>query len=345
MINVGVIGCGYWGPNIVRNFRQIDNCNLKWCSDLSESRIKHMKGLYPSIKFTKDYNDILNDKEIGAVVIATPVSTHFKIGMDALMKGKHILIEKPITHSSEDAKKLIEVAAKNKKILMVDHTMEYSPAVKKIKEYIEKGELGQVLTVDMIRVNLGVFQKDVNVIWDLIPHDISILVYLLGLMPEKVISVGESYIQKSIEDDAHLTLKFKNKITAHIHVSWLDPCKIRKTTIVGRKKMLVFDDLEPTEKIRVYDKGVTIEKNGIPIQNYYDTFGEYQLLHRSGDIFIPKIETTEPLNNMCRHFLDCIENGKTPVSDGQSGLRVVRVVEAAQESLRNNSREVEIRAD
>ena len=342
MLNIGVIGCGYWGPNLVRNFKQLTDANVKWCSDLSEARIGRMKRLYPQTRLTEDYNKILNDKEVDAVVIATPVSTHFKIGLDALNKGKHVLIEKPITNNSNEAKKLIDRAAQLKKILMVDHTMEYSPAILKIKEYMDKIELGQIYTIDMIRVNLGVFQKDINVVWDLVPHDVSILLYLLGDMPEKVICVGESFIQKSIEDDAHITLRFKNKVTAHIHVSWLDPCKIRKTTIVGSKKMLVFDDLEPTEKVKIYDKGVSIEKNGIPIQNYYDTFGEYQLLHRSGDIFIPKLETVEPLNNVCKHFIECILNDKTPLSDGHSGLRVVKVVEAAQESLKSNGAEVTV---
>ena len=231
-------------------------------------------------------------------------------------------------------------AEKNKKALMVDHTFEYTSAVGKIKELIEKEELGKIFTIDMIRVNLGLFQKDINVVWDLAPHDISILLFLMGKMPLSVRAEGMDFVQKGIEDDVHLTLKFPENIMAYMHVSWLDPLKIRKMTIVGNKKMLVYDDTEQTEKIKVYDKGVALEKSSLPKDRYYDTWEEFKLVYRSGDVLIPKLDSKEPLNAMCGHFIDCIKNGKKPVSDGYSGLRVIQVIEAMQKSLKSKGREI-----
>ena len=241
-MNLGIIGCGYWGPNLVRNFNSVPNVEIAYCADLDESRLRHIKSLYPKISITRDYKDILNKKEINAVVIATPIETHYRIAKDALNADKHVLVEKPITNSSDEAKELIKTAEKNKKVLMVDHTFEYSAPVRKIKEIIDKNELGQIFTIDMIRVNLGLFQEKVNVVADLAPHDISMLLYYLGSMPLSARAVGSYYIRDGIEDDAHINLLFKNKVMANLHVSWLDPCKIRRTTIVGNKKMLVFDD-------------------------------------------------------------------------------------------------------
>lgn len=340
MVNIGVIGCGYWGPNLIRNFGQIDECKVISCSDLSDERLEHVKNLHPKIKTTKDCMEIINDKRIDAIAVATPVSTHFEIAKKSLLSDKHVLIEKPITNNSENAAELIEIAKKQKKVLMVDHTFEYTSAVKKIKEIIGNDELGRLLSIDMIRVNLGLFQKDINVIWDLAPHDISILLFLLQKMPLSVKADGMDHIQSGIVDDAHLTLKFPNKVMAHMHASWLDPLKIRKITIVGNKKMLVYDDVEQSEKIKIHDKGVTLERNRIPGDRYYDTWEEFRMVYRKGDVEVPKLDEKEPLNVMCRHFIDCVRTGKTPVSGGISGLRVVKVIEALQESLKNNGREI-----
>lgn len=345
MVKLGIIGCGYWGPNLVRNFNNIDNAEMLFCADKDESRLNHIKSLYPRISVTRNYNDILESKDVDAVVIATPIETHYKIAKDALNANKHVLVEKPITKSSEEATDLIRSAEKNGKVLMVDHTFEYSPYVRKIKEIIDKNELGQIFTIDMIRVNLGLFQEKVNVIFDLAPHDISMLLYYLGELPLYARAIGMSYIRKGIEDDAHINFEFKNKIMANIHVSWLDPCKIRRTTIVGNKKMLVFDDTASEEKIKIYDKGVAIQENSLPKQPYYDTYEQWVLTYRSGDIYTPKIDNKEPLSVMANHFIDSIENNKKPLTDGYSGLRVVKVLEAAQHSLKQDGKKVMVEND
>ena len=344
-MKLGIIGCGYWGPNLIRNFNSIPDSAVAYCADLDESRLKHIKGLYPKISTTRDYKDILNKKEINAVVIATPIETHYKIAKDVLNANKHVLVEKPITNSSDEAKELIKIAEKNKKVLMVDHTFEYSTPVRKIKEIIDKNELGQIFTIDMIRVNLGLFQEKANVVADLAPHDISMLLYYLGSMPLSVRAVGSSYIRDGIEDDAHINLLFKEKIMANLHVSWLDPCKIRRTTIVGNRKMLVFDDVLQEEKIKIYDKGVIVQKNNIPRQPYYDTYEQWALTYRSGDVHSPRIDNKEPLSVMANHFIDCIKNNKKPLTDGYSGLKVVKVLEAAQQSLKNDGSKVTMEDD
>lgn len=345
MINLGIIGCGYWGPNLVRNFNGISGADVTHCADLDEGRLSHVKSLYPKTFVTKEYRNILSEKAVDAVIVATPIDTHYKIVKDALNAGKHVLVEKPITNSYEDAKELIKISEKNKKVLMVDHTFEYSSPVIKIKEMIDKDELGKIFTIDMIRVNLGLFQEKVNVVWDLAPHDVSMLLYLMKDMPLEVRAIGQSYIRDGIEDDAHINLMFKNKVMANIHVSWLDPCKIRRMTIVGNKKMLVFDDIVQEEKIKIYDKGVTIQKNNIPKQPYYDTYEQWVLTYRSGDVHAPKIENKEPLGIMANHFIDCVKNNKKPLTDGYSGLRVVKVLEAAQQSLKNDGSKVVIEND
>ncbi|MBI2135137.1 Gfo/Idh/MocA family oxidoreductase [Candidatus Woesearchaeota archaeon] len=345
MVKLGIIGYGYWGPNLVRNFNSIPDSEVVYCADFDEKRLQHVRNLYPKTNITKDYKNILNDKDVDAVIVATPIETHYKIAKDCLDAGKHVLVEKPITASSEEAKSLIKAAEKSKKVLMVDHTFEYSTPAMKVKEIISSGELGKIFTIDMIRVNLGLFQEKVNVIWDLAPHDISMLMYYLGHPPTAVRAVGQSYVRNGIEDDAHINLEFKDKVMANMHVSWLDPMKIRKTTIVGNKKMLVFDDTLDNEKIRIYDKGVTIEKNNIPRQPYYDTFEQWKLTYRSGDVHAPKIENKESLNTMARHFIGCIKNNKKPLTDGFSGLRVVKVLEAMQESLKDDGRKVNLKND
>lgn len=324
---VAVIGCGYWGPNLVRNFNQLPISKVKYCCDLDQARLKHMRSLYPDVITTNDYSQILSDPELEAVAVATPVSTHFPIARDCLEAGKHVLVEKPLTSSIAEAYELVKIAEKQKKILFAGHTFIYNAAVIKMKEIVDSGELGSIYYISSVRVNLGLFQEDINVIWDLAPHDISILNFLLDSEPVTVSTFAKSYIRPGIEDVAFLVLQYPNNIVAHIHVSWLDPCKIRRTTLVGSKKMLVYDDTSTLEKIRVYDKGVTI-------QPHYDTFGEFQLAYRFGDIVVPRINDVEPLKTECTHFIECIKNGTKPRSDGYQGLNVVKVVERACESAK-----------
>lgn len=335
MLTIGVIGCGYWGPNLIRNFVNLKSSEVKVCADIAEDRLDHMKQLYPSIKTTKAHREIINDKELDAIVIATPVSSHFTIAKEALEAGKHVFVEKPLARSVDEGIKLIELAREKKRTLMVGHTFVYTAAVNKIKELIETGELGDIYYVSTSRVNLGIFQEDINVVWDLAPHDLSIMNYILDSQPISVSAVGRSYIQPSIEDVAFITLRYPGSILANVQVSWLNPSKIRKTTVVGSKKMLIYDDVSSLEKIRIYDKGVTV-------QPHYDTFGEFQLSYRYGDISIPKLDDAEPLKIECQHFLTCVENGDEPRSGGISGLNVLVALEMADRSMRDNGKEVEV---
>jgi predicted dehydrogenase len=340
MIKLGIIGCGYWGPNLIRNFNKVKGCEVAWCADLDGERLQHIAKLYPKMKTTKSYKDMLNDGSVEGVIVATPIQTHYLIGKEALEAGKHVLIEKPITSSSKDATKLIETAKAKRKVLMVDHTFEYSPAVQKIKDIIKKKELGDILTIDMVRVNLGLFQEKVNVVWDLAPHDLSMLLSFVDDRPVSVQAAGMAYVRQGIEDDAHITIVFGGGITAHLHLSWLFPKKVRQVTIVGNKKMLVYDDAADDGKIKVFDKGVMIEKTNIPIQPHYDTYEQWKLTYRSGETTPVPVEKTEPLFLMASHFCDCIKEGKTPLTGGHSGLKVVKIVEAVQESLKNDNKKV-----
>ena len=335
MLTVGVVGCGYWGPNLIRNFINLPGAEVKSCADISENRLKHMKNLYPSIKATTDYTEILKDPEIDAVVVATPVSSHFEISLAALESGKHVFVEKPLTRTVEEGLKLVTMADEKKLTLMVGHTFVFTAAVNKIKELIESGELGEIYYISTSRVNLGIFQEDINVIWDLAPHDVSIMNYVLGSRPESVSAVGHSYIRSGIEDVAFVTMNYPGNKLANIHVSWLNPSKIRKTTVVGSKKMLVYDDVSSLEKIRLYDKGVSV-------QPHYDTFGEFQLSYRYGDISIPKLDDAEPLKIECQHFTDCIEKGITSRSSGVDGLDVLLGLASADLSVKRNGAEVKI---
>lgn len=337
MLNVGVIGCGYWGPNLIRNFNQINGSCVVRVADLDTGRLKHMKTLYPSVDTTTDYWTIINDKDIDIVAVATPVKTHFKICSEALMAGKHVFVEKPITSSVDQAQKLIDIAEKRNLKLMVGHTFLYTSAVKKMKEIIDSGELGEIYYINSQRMNLGLFQQDINVSWDLAPHDISIILYLLGQEPEFVSAIGESHINPAVEDVAMISMKFTNNRIAFVTSSWLDPDKIRKMTVVGSKKMLVYDDIQITEKIRIYDKG--IEKPA-----HYDTFGEFPYSYKYGDIVIPMISGKEPIRTELSHFLDCIVNDTAPLSDGRNGLNVVKILEAAQQSLDQGNNQVKINA-
>lgn len=336
-MKIAVIGCGYWGPNLVRNFVQSNKVKELICCDVDQKRLARMKGLYPSINTTTNYEELLKMNDLNAVAIATPVRFHHQIAKDFLAQGKHVYIEKPFTHSYESGLELINLAKEKEAKLMVGHTFEYTAAVNKVKEIVESGELGKVLYISSIRLNLGLFQQDINVVWDLAPHDISIILYIMGETPVSVNCQGKAHFKPGIEDVATTTLNFKNGLIAFVQSSWLDPNKIRKTTIVGSRKMLVYDDLEPQEKIKIYDKGVDVPP-------YYDTFAEFQFSYRYGDIYSPRIEDYEPLKKLGEHFLDCIRDGKHPHTDGNNGLRVVSILEAASKSLKLGGKAVPVQA-
>ncbi|HQF71219.1 MAG TPA: Gfo/Idh/MocA family oxidoreductase [Promineifilum sp.] len=325
-LRIGAIGCGYWGPNLIRNFVEIPGANIVVVSDLQVEPMNRMRQRFPQIEHAvRDYREMF-DMDLDAVVIATPPATHHAIARDCLEHGLHVLVEKPITLNSEDAIDLMRVAEAANRILMVGHTFEYNPAVRALKQMIQSGELGDVYYIDAIRASLGLFQTKANVIWDLAPHDISILRYLLGADPVSVSTHGSSCVQEGIEDVAYTTLTFPNNVLAHIRSSWLDPSKQRRITVVGSKKMVIYDDVEPLEKVKIYDKGVKAIR-------HTDTFGEFSFAYHYGDVVIPYIRFEEPLRVQCQHFLDCINEGKRPRTDGLNGLRVVQVVEAAQQSL------------
>jgi len=335
VLNVGVIGCGYWGPNLIRNFSNLKTSKVVACSDLSEDRLNHMKQLYPALRTTTNFREIVTDPGIDGVVIATPVSSHFAVACEALEAGKHVFVEKPLAQSVDEGKKLVELAKRKGRVLMVGHTFVYTAAVNKIKDLIWDGEIGDVYYLATSRVNLGIFQDDINVVWDLAPHDVSIMNYVLNARPLSVSAIGQSYIRPGIEDVAFLLLRYPQSTIANIHVSWLNPNKIRSTTVVGSKKMLVYDDVSSLEKIRIYDKGVTVTP-------HYDTFGEFQLSYRYGDISIPRLDDAEPLKIECQHFVDCIEKGATPRSGGTHGLEVLLALDAADRSMREHGKEVTI---
>ena len=336
MVRVAVVGCGYWGPNIIRNFFQLPKSELVAVCDLDEKRLQHQQSLYPNLITSTDYNALLTNDQIDAVVLVTPAATHYKQAKAALEAGKHVLAEKPLTLNSDEAYELTELAKKLGLVLMVGHTFEYNPAVQKIKELLEAKELGDVFYVYANRVNLGRYRDDINAFWNIAPHDISILLYLLGEMPTRVVATGASYIKKGNEDVVFATLFFPDNITAYVQASWLDPSKVRKMTVVGSKKMVIYDDVGSEGKIKIYDKGIFVPEEE-------ELYGEYQYKLHSGDISIPKIAMSEPLKNECSHFIECIEKGETPRSDGVSGWQVVRVLEAVEESLKNENKVVEIK--
>jgi len=332
MINIGVVGIGGWGKNLARNYFQIPESNLKYICDLDEKKLEQAKSQYPGTTMTKEFDDLINDEDLHAVVIATTAPGHFPLGKAALEAGKDVYIEKPLVLTVAEAEELIECAEKHDRILMVGHLLEYHPVVNYLKDIIKKGELGDILYIYAQRVNLGTVRGDENALWNFAPHDISVILYLLDKEPSDVSARGQCYLQKDIEDVVFLSLNFNGESMAHVHVSWLDPHKIRKITVVGSKKMAVFDDLEGNEKLRLYDKGAKFSDD-------YNTFAEYIGL-RFGDITIPHIKVGEPLRLECTHFLDCIRDRKQPVSDGYDGLRVVKVLDAAQQSLKKNGEPV-----
>ena len=328
---IGVIGCGYWGPNLLRNFAENERAQLRWICDLDESRLAAMGRRYPAAQTTSDYLRLLGDSELDAVAVVTPVATHFQIAKAALMAGKHVLVEKPLTATEREAEELNDLAERNQRTLMVDHTFVYTGAVRKMKEIVGNGELGELLYFDSVRINLGLFQKDINVLWDLAPHDLSIMDYLIDRQPEGLSAIGSCHIERGIENIAYLIMHFPGDFIAHFHFNWLAPVKIRRTMIAGSSKMILYDDIEPTEKVRIYDKGVTTNRVGADREADYQTLVSY----RTGDVWAPKLDSTEALRHVVAEFLASICEGRRPLTDGQAGLRVVRLLEAAQQSIKN----------
>jgi predicted dehydrogenase len=339
MLNIGVVGYGYWGPNVARNFHATPGAKLVAISDLSEKRIGLAQNNFPFIKGMKDPLDLIRSTGIDAVAIVTPVFAHYELAKAALLAGKHIFVEKPFTSTSAQARELVDLAAKKNLRIMVDHTFLFTGAVKKIKDLIDSGELGKLLFYDSVRVNLGLFQHDVNVIWDLAPHDLSIMAHVIDKKPVAISAHGSVHFEGGFEDIAYVAVEFEsNGFIAHFHVNWLSPVKVRKTLISGDKKMLVWDDLDVDEKIKIYDRGVDVKTaNG-------GKDGAYELLvsYRSGDVHIPKLEATEALKAEAQYFVECVDKGKDPFNNGQTGLQVVRLLEAADESLKNGGQRIEL---
>ena len=339
MINIGVIGYGYWGPNVARNFHAATGANLTAISDVSEKRLVLAQNQYPFIKVLKDPMELIRSTDADAVAIVTPVFAHYEMAKEALLAGKHIFVEKPFTSTSAQARELIDLAAKKGLKIMVDHTFLFTGAVRKIKKVIDSGELGKLLFYDSVRVNLGLFQHDVNVIWDLAPHDLSIMAHLIDKKPVALAAHGSVHFEGKYEDIAYVSIEFEgNGFIAHFHVNWLSPVKIRKALISGDKKMLVWDDLDPDEKVKIYDRGVDVKSsNGGKNKN-----GIHDLLvsYRSGDVHIPKLEATEALKAEAQYFVECIEKNEEPFNNGQAGLQVIRLLEAADESLKNGGKRI-----
>jgi predicted dehydrogenase len=341
VIGIGIIGYGYWGPNLVRNFFESSGSRVVAVSDLRADRLAKVTPRYPTVETTTDYQDLLRDPRIDAVAIATPVSSHFEIAMQALRAGKHVFVEKPMTADVEQAQRLIEEAEKRRLIIAVDHTFVHTPAVRKIRELVDRGDLGDIYYYDSVRVNLGLFQHDVSVIWDLAVHDLSIMDHILPSQPVAVSATGIGHVPGQPEDMAYVTLHFESTLMAHIHVNWLAPVKIRRTLIGGSRKMIVYDDLEPSEKIKVYDKGITVNSQE-PGTNGNGERHALLVGYRAGDVWSPQLDLTEALSVELREFVDCIASGRTPTVDGHAGLRVVRLLEAATQSMRASGRAVEI---
>lgn len=338
MIGIAVIGYGYWGPNLVRNIAEVPGTRLLYVCDLMKDRLAAVKARYPAVEITDDFDQVLRDPGVVAIAIATPVSTHFKLAMKAMMAGKHVFVEKPMASTVDEARRMVDEAARRRLILAVDHTFVHTGAVRKMREIVENG-LGDMYYYDSVRVNLGLFQHDVSVIWDLAVHDLSIMDYVLPEKPVAVSATGMSHVIGEPENIAYLNLFFESKLIAHVHVNWLAPVKVRRTLIGGSSKMIVYDDLEPSEKIKIYDKGITL--NGNPQRN-----GEkvYQMLvgYRTGDMYAPHLDMTEALSRELGQFVDCVEQNQQPIVDGQAGLRVVRILEAATQSLAQRGRVIEL---
>ena len=333
-MRIAIIGYGYWGPNLLRNLAETNGAEVTWCVDQRSERRALAQKRYPAIKVTDSVDDIFNDPEVDAVVVATPVSTHYPLTKRALEKGKHVLVEKPMTRSVAEGEELVALAQKKGLVLMVDHTFIYTGAVRKMKEIISGGELGDLYYFDSVRVNLGLFQHDTDVLWDLAPHDLSILTHLIPEPSKYVSAIGADHTGSGLADVAYMTVQYAHSLIAHFHVNWLSPVKVRQILIGGNRKMLVYDDMEITEKVRVYDRGIKITTR----EGVYQTLVDY----RTGDMWAPKLEVREALSFECEHFVECVRAGKTPWSDGAAGLAVVRLLEVASRSLASEGQRVPV---
>lgn len=330
-IRVGVIGYGYWGPNIVRNLRSVEGCQAAAIGDKNPAALKRARSTHPGVELTTDISALLKSPDIDAIAVVTPVWTHFELAKCALQNGKHVFVEKPFTSTAQQAEELIELADRNHLKIMVDHTFLFNGAVRKIRQLVDDGTVGHLYYFDSTRVNLGLFQHDVNVVWDLAPHDLSVMDYIIREKPEAVVATGGKHLN-GLADIAFITIYFRHNVIAHVNVNWLSPVKVRTTLIGGEKKMIVWNDLEADEKIKVYDKGVQLTNgNGV-----YDLLVSY----RSGDVWAPKVEQTEALKVELEYFRDCIVNDQTPFNDGVAGLRVVKILEAADRSLKERGRAI-----
>ncbi|MEO8726794.1 MAG: Gfo/Idh/MocA family oxidoreductase [Acidobacteriaceae bacterium] len=336
MVRVGVVGLGAWGWNVARSFADLKDCELASCCDMDEKRTGAAKKAWSQVNVAGSLNEMLRRDEVEAVVISSPAVTHYELGKKALLAGRDVFIEKPFTLNLRDAEELAELAEKRKQVLMVGHLLEYHPVVRRLRTMIKDGELGEVYYIYTQRVNLGRIRGDENALWSFAPHDISQIIYILGMEPTNVSVRGQSFIQDGIEDVVFLSLYFENRVMAHIHLSWLDPHKVRKTTIVGANKMAVFDDTEATEKLRIYNNHAEVPS----IRNYGDS-----IQVRFGDIVIPRVDMSEPLKLECQHFIDCVRTRATPLSDAQDGVRVIRILEAAQRSMEQDGVPVSIQGE
>lgn len=337
-LKIGVIGLGYWGPNLARNIRSLSDCELKSVCDLDAARLAHIQSLHPGTAGERDFDALVRDPDLDAIVIATPVPSHFGLAKACLSAGKHVLVEKPLASNSQECEELIALARQNGCILMTSHTFLYSPAVRKIKELVDAGDIGDIRYISARRLNLGIFQKDINVAWDLAPHDLSIILHILGEQPQTLNCQGSAHITPGIEDVTTMSLQFSNERSAIIHSSWLDPRKVREMTIVGSKRMISYDDVAPQEKIKIFDARVERPP-------HYDTFAEFHYAYHHGDMYVPFIQQEEPLKNECQHFVDCIRSGNAPLTSGKEGAAVVRLLEASTESLRLDGAPVSIQAN
>lgn len=337
-INVGVVGCGYWGPNLIRNFAALPDCHLRAVCDLNTERLKHIQGLYRDVEPFSDFGRFLSEGQLDAVVIATSVGLHHRMGKAALEAGKHIMVEKPLAASSAECIDLIDTAKRHGKIVMCGHTFLYSPVVRRIKQIVDRGDIGEVRYISARRLNLGLFQKDINVAWDLAPHDLSIILYILGELPQRVNCSGSANVSPRVQDVTSMWMGFTKNRSAIVQSSWLDPRKTREMTIVGSRRMIVYDDLASLEKIRIFDARVDSPP-------HYDTFAEFHYAYHYGDVYIPYVKQEEPLRIECQHFLDCIRTGQRPISDGEQALQLVRILEASSKSLEQFGAPVELSGD
>lgn len=327
-IRVGVVGCGYWGPNLIRNLRSLSDCRLEVICDVKQERLKHLGSLYPEAHTMTDSNEMVGRKDLDAIVIATPVQFHHRMAKASLAAGKHTFIEKPMAASSAECEDLIQLADSKGLVLMAGHTFLYSPAVRKIKEIVDAGDIGDIRYISARRLNLGLYQRDINVTWDLAPHDISIILHIMEESPLSVNCRGSAHVTPGIEDVTSLFLTFRKERSAIIHSSWLDPRKVREMTIVGSRRMIVYDDVAQLEKIRIFDARVERPP-------HYDTFAEFHYAYHYGDVYAPYVKQEEPLKVECQHFIDCIRNGTRPLTDGRQALAMVRILEAASASLKH----------